>query len=520
MAIVIPILVSLGCGVAAGIFLGGFWWVVFGLLVGYMEAAILCFDYEDIWGLEENSGFFFIIFPPLIGAIAAGIIIGGFGWVMLGLLIGFVVGCILYGAYLGGGKLLAALLPIGMPVGAVLALLYVDRRWYIVLLGILAGALASFILSSPHIFWLKYQQKKEAIMKAEEEQRKKEEEEEKRKQKEEYERNRPIEEKLIELESKAVEVYKENSAELKKAKRAFSESPFKSDLEETLAAYTNDPQRYSVFRSSLKDAFSGSGVLEAQERVEILQEIAKGYAARYRISAAKAKLENDIYTANKKKALLLADRLKEIYGKLTAEQKKRKVDDVAKAMSIGNIKITIPDTVRNISALAVQFGDTRKEAFGEYLLSYGKFQKETNLSDGASAITFLVGGALGGLLSKHEDNQKLKEKLFKGQERLFKKIEKLESGRLQADGFSERAGELNRALEGTMKAYEQMFVEIYNSLYPQGDALKSKEAREENKKNGGVYFTNEEAEAIRQLLITGQSLLNLVDTNFEGDNDE
>ena len=511
LAIVIPILVSLGCGIVAGIFLGGFWWVVFGLLVGYMEAAILCYKYEDIWGnLDYGFIIFFLIFPTLIGAIAAGIIAGGFGWVMLGLLIGLVTGLVLYGAYGEGGKVFAALLPILMPAGAVLALLYVSRRWYIVLLGIVAGALASFVLISPHVLWLKAQERRLKKI----EQQRKEEEEAERKRLEEIERNRPVEEKLAELESEALEVYKKNSAELKNAKRAFSE--IKVDIDKKFEEFIFNPER-----AISKELLGGIPGYSADENhILLLQANVERFATRYRVSTARAKLENDIYTANRKKALLLAERLKDIYDKLTAKQKERKIEDTAQALKIGSVKVKIPDSIPNVNALTVKFNNERKQEIVDYFLGYDKFKRETNLSGGAGDLAFLAGGVIKVALSKYEVNKKIKERFTKRQNKLIRTKEKLEAGRLQADAFSERAAELNRALEGTMSAYEKMFVEIYNSLYPPGDASKSKEAREANKKNGGDYFTDEEAEAVLHLGTTVQFLLQLVDTKFEGENDE
>ena len=523
MAIVIPILVSLGCGIAAGIFLGGFWWVVFGLLVGYMEAAILCFEYENIWDLDDNSFALFLIFPPLIGAIAAGIIIGGFGWVMLGLLIGFVVGCILYGAYLGGGKLLAALLLIGMPAGAVLALLYVDRRWYIVLLGVAAGALASFVLSLPHVLWLKAWQRKEAIRVAEEQQRWKEEAEAKKKRqeeeaeaerkrkeaekkrREEIERNRPIEEKLAILENKTQKTLKKIADKLQNAQQEYS-----------LIVSEKGKKPESLYKP-YRDYTGGV----SKGRVRELEDIAKYYAARCSLSVYRANMESAIYTANRKKAVLFVERLKDIYDKLTAKQKDRKIQDAAKSLQIGKVNVYIPDTLSYANQLSSDFRKERFEAVGEFLSSYSDFRDKFKLpTDGTNAAVFLTAMGIDFIGSLIEHAREMKEELESAHDDLHRSIEKIEKGRLKADGFYERANEINRALEGTMSAYEKMFVEIYNSLYPPGDESKSKEAREANKKKGGVYFSDEESDAVIQLRTTGQFLLNLVDTKFEGENDE
>jgi hypothetical protein len=71
-----------------------------------------------------------------------------------------------------------------------------------------------------------------------------------------------------------------------------------------------------------------------------------------------------------------------------------------------------------------------------------------------------------------------------------------------------------------MEAYTKMFEDVYKALYPTEDDTKSKARRQARKKNGGTYFTDEESEAIMQLGTTGKFLLQIVDTKFEGDDDD
>jgi len=343
----------------------------------------------------------------------------------------------------------------------------------------------------------------------------------KQKRLERIEKARPFEDKLAELERLAQKKHKKNSAELTKAKRAFSrfKSKNKMDIDREFELFVNNPDRWSVFETSFISIFnSDDGITEAEEQVLIIQYIAKGFAARYRVSAAKAKLENDIYTKNRKKALLFYERLSDIYDKLTAAQKERKIDDAAKVLKIGNISAKIPDQLPNMDVLAARLSDTSRQEFIEYALNYSKFRNETKLTDGNSALAYFAGGLIMKGISNYENNEIIKGELYNSQEKYIRKIEKLEKGRLQADGFSERAGELNRALEGTMNAYEKMFTKIYNNLYPANDASKSKKAREKNKKMHGTYFNEEEVDEVIYLKITGQFLLDLVFTNFEGDN--
>jgi len=481
--------------------------------------------------LERKRSISIYVMWLLLGIAAAGIMGGGFWWVLLGLTVGLIFASFLNILEPDFGVQFPLLLPIFGIGGAIFAWFYfsafrlplfgiaiINSLGRVAIAGAVAGVGLCYLLNLPVYYWLKARRRKIAAREAAKNERKREEREKKKREREEYERNRPIEEKLAELESKALKAYQTNSTELKEAKKEFTETVGRDNLDDRLKGYLmlGDDE----FKPRFGDIFSNSGVYRAEAQVMYLQDIARGFAAKYRVSAAKAKLENDIYTANRKKAILFVERLKDIYDKLTAKQKKRKIDDAAQAYNIGGLNVKIPDTIRSVSKLAVEFSNDRREALGTYFRSYDKFKRETNLSDGASALTFLGVMAIGGLLSKYEDIKELKQRLYRAQKRLFNKIKTLEGGRLQADAFSKRAGELNRALEKTMDAYGKMFVEIYGALYPAGDSTKTKEAREENKQNGGSYFSEEEAEAVVQLRTTGQFLLNLVDTEFEGESDE
>jgi len=193
-------------------------------------------------------------------------------------------------------------------------------------------------------------------------------------------------------------------------------------------------------------------------------------------------------------------------------------------LNIGGLKIEIPDTLKNIGALDSQLRSARTDAVFKSFDGFSKFNKQfkkaTNLSDKESLVVYFGAVAINAAISKYQDSQELKKQFQKGEMELFRKIEEMGEVCLQADAFSERAGELNRALEGTMDAYGKMFVEIYNTLYPPGDESKSKAARAENEDNGGSYFNDDEADAVIQLRTTGQLLLNQVDTKFEGEDDE
>jgi len=129
MAIFLTILIMTACGIVSGIFLSGFWWVVFGILFGLMESVLLLGDKLGFWNDDDANEFVFVGGMPIVVGIAGGKIKGGFWWVLLSIFIGYLLGLIIMIAYKKAGKMLAALLPILMPTGAILALNYINKHW-------------------------------------------------------------------------------------------------------------------------------------------------------------------------------------------------------------------------------------------------------------------------------------------------------------------------------------------------------------------------------------------------------
>jgi hypothetical protein len=460
----------IGGGFAGGLYLGGFWWVVFGIFLG----ALLMLSIFALSGLD-SSGSMLIGFGPggcIPGAIIFGKYFGGFWWVMLGLLAGF------------AGGMVIGLIPSG--VGS--------------------------------IFWNKTKKEEERRAEAE-----KTAAEAERKRLEEIERNRPFEEKLAILENKAEKALEKNKKELKEARRQYTQLCSENNNispDELYEQYRQMERGDDVFNWKVTDFIFSTGVNAAKERVSDLYDIAKYFAARCNVSVCKSKLENDNYTANRAKAVLFVEHLKEIYEKLTQKQKQRKIENKAKELQVRAVNINISDSVKNIEKLAIQYSDTRKEILGKAFRSYPEFKKNVHFeNEGTGALVFLVSLAVSNGISKFSDAQELKEKLEREQGMVYKKIQKIRDADVKATAFVERAHEINISLTKAMDAYTKMFEDIYQALYPAEDNTKSKEQRQARKENGGMYFTDEESEVIMQLGTTGRFLLKIVDTKFEGDDD-
>jgi hypothetical protein len=345
--------------------------------------------------------------------------------------------------------------------------------------------------------------------------------EEKRRKEEEYERSLSFEARLEKIENESEAARKENSTSLSAAQRAYSKlhtEHNKRSPEDLQTQYMADPDADDVFNSKMSDALFSSGVDEARERVEELQTIGRYYAARYSVTIAKAKSENDKYTANRKKAIVFAEQLSEIWEKLTEKQKQRRVDDAAESLHIGKSNIKIPDSLKNIETLSIEYSAGRQERFTQALSDYPKFKKAVDFNNaGANAAVFAGALLLDNLGSRYENNADLKHELELEQGKLYRKIKKIQESEVKADAFADRAREINMALEKGMEAYSKLFASVYEALYPAGDVSKSKEARQARKDSGASYFIDDEAEAVIQLGAMRKFLLNTVDTKFEGE---
>jgi hypothetical protein len=358
---------------------------------------------------------------------------------------------------------------------------------------------------------------------AEKKRQKKAEKERARLAKEERWKNLPLPAKIAEIDGAAHKKQKENEKALADAKKQLSEAKAnigKGDPEKLLWEY------FRAASSSLgfqwKDFVSGSGVEEAQIYVSGVQDVARFFAARYCVASSEARREDERLTVNRNKAVAYAGHLHDIWDKLTANQKKRNINSAADSLKIGGVNVKIPDTLKSIDRLAVTYKDGATEKLLGALGSYGNFRKHVNLgSETANVGVFLATVVGTGLLNNFSANRDLKKKLGNKVMRLYNKIEKIRAAEPGVRAFTERAREINMALEKAMQAYAKIFDDVYQLLYPANDAGKSKETRERRKASGGEYFSAEESDAVLQLFTTGKFLLQIVDAKFEGnDNGE
>jgi len=141
------------------------WWIVLGVSALVYEILILSFNAHDS---DETLGlcFFGLLALLPVGAILGGKLIGGFGWVMNGVLIGVITGLIIIGKAISNGfgiKPFAALLPFFVFGGAVLVFRYLGKHWWSTVLGVVAGGIPIYLLNIP--LFIKAKAKKDEILK-------------------------------------------------------------------------------------------------------------------------------------------------------------------------------------------------------------------------------------------------------------------------------------------------------------------------------------------------------------------
>lgn len=335
-------------------------------------------------------------------------------------------------------------------------------------------------------------------------------------------KNLSLRDKIAELNSASLKKQKENDAALRDAQQQHAQAKAnlgKGDPEKLMWEYMREAG--SALSFQWRDFVSGSGVDEARVYVAGVEEVARFFASRYCVAVCQARQEDERLTVNRKKTIAYAEQLTEIWDKLTEKQKKRKISSAADSLKIGSVNVKIPDSLKSIDKLAVTYKDGNTEKLLGALGSYGDFRKQINLGSETANVGVFLATLIGtGLLNNFSANQDLKKKLGNKMMRLYKKIEKIRKAEPEVQAFTARAYEINMALDKAMQAYARMFNDVYRLLYPADDAEKSKEARAQRKKAGGDYFSAEESEAVLQLFTTGKFLLQIVDTKFEGEEEE
>jgi gas vesicle protein len=274
----------------------------------------------------------------------------------------------------------------------------------------------------------------------------------------------------------------------------------------------------------LGDVFTAGNLSRksAEEEYNRLAGVVEYFNARYEVSQKGVKKTNTEYHWLRKKALLCIMQIKYFIEKLPIEvkeefdQAEKLALDTSIADAVGEDMVLLTNEIMQFNTdykikAEAAFDRTLEFSSGMLEQSFSFFNR-TNANgkvsdeDAAAGVFFaglavaavVVEGAVQyfGAVSK---NNEIKARLKSGLIKLRDSITQIESNRTTADGFIQRAEQVNKVLSKSFAPYTKMFDELEKIVFPEGDDSKTKASRTATQDSGGLYYTPEESEKIRAL---------------------
>jgi uncharacterized membrane protein len=337
-------------------------------------------------------------------------------------------------------------------------------------------------------------------------------------------------EKSAYIDSVATDVIRSIGYEIKWAEDDFKrrEKQYKSSPENALSIFNQDAQKdkgvLSKVGGFLGDVFTAGGLTResAEEEYNRLADIVEYFNARYEVSQKGVEKANTEYHWLRKKALLCIMQIKYFLEKLPVEVREE-FDQAEKLALDKSIAGVIGEDIAQLAIGITQFNTDYKikaeAAFDRTLeFSSGMLEQTSSfwnrtdadgkvsdedfamgaISAGIGLAAIAVEGALQyfGAISK---NNEIKNRLKSGLIKLRDSITKIESNRTTADGFIQRAEQVNKVLSKSFAPYIKMFDELEKIVFPEGDESKTKASRTAAQDGGGLYYAPEELEKVRAL---------------------
>ncbi|GHT92662.1 hypothetical protein FACS1894140_5020 [Spirochaetia bacterium] len=444
MAIILTIS-SIAGGIIAGIFFGGFWWIMFGILFGLQIGLVIQFKtkyYEEVF---RNSTIPILTF---MGAILCGNLLGGFWWILFGLFSGILLGVFIFTIFdfyfrwdptvefwycvLLGGVPGAIILPVlvGKLIGGFL----------LVFLSIFVGAVLGALCVYKCRRYCEYREIRDEI-KAEERER----------NAIIRERKLPFNERMEAINKRAKEKAAQYNAEIKQANEEYRDCVRRYSNREPEDVLKSFKRRVKIFDGFAR-IFTGD-----DPGLNQLTGIAHYFNKRNNILKCKALAISSEYIAWREKAILNVDRLKEITGKFSLNE--REVLDVAREYNIKNI--SIPDIDMDIDEIT-------------YI---------TNPFEGSE--------------------RRAAEKRF------FKAIDSIQKKRIEIEAFILRVSEINCSLEKSISVFENMFNNANRLIRNATESNRPKIVNNREK-----HFNKKEKDELKKLLNVAVSMMDIVDTDL------
>jgi hypothetical protein len=288
------------------------------------------------------------------------------------------------------------------------------------------------------------------------------------------------------------------------------------------------------------DAFTAgeAGLDAAKAQYDRLVDVYKYYEARYKVSLENLVVVNLEYNFIRQKAVLYMRKIKEIIAELPIKERAifDKLEDIKFNQGLLSNK-SIQAVFKSIEKFNANYRAQAEESFDKSMETAGNIFKDTdkyltkqmkknkgNLSDEdllvagigvAAGLVTIAGEGISQYFGNIDRTGEAKMRFQEGEFKLRQGIEDIEkTNRPKVQGLIDREKELIFSLNQSMERYVVVFNKINAYLFPADDKSKTKEARQNQKDQGGQYFTAAEFQKIMELREFNKFLGTFVDADL------
>jgi uncharacterized membrane protein len=304
--------------------------------------------------------------------------------------------------------------------------------------------------------------------------------------------------------------------EINKAAKAYTACKNKYNREKpeaVLERYKSTEKEGMGFKGGLR-AFFGEGkdvINEVKERYKGLIDIHGYFEAALDMSLARAEKFDVKYRVAREKAILYGEQIIKITEKIPL--KDREAFSKMGSLQTSALQFSWQDAAKKLSLAEKNYFQAGKQVsknFDKWTNGYSKRlgrQGTITKWDAFEAGLVLLGKGIDNVTRASEQVKIIGEEKLK----TYEAINVLSESRIDADAFIDRIKELDRSLLKSMDAWEKVFSDVYNELFPAGDVSKTHEQREKREAEDGTYFSDQEIQKLMELAQVLKYMMEIVD---------
>lgn len=286
--------------------------------------------------------------------------------------------------------------------------------------------------------------------------------------------------------------------------------------ENVLESYKSTDKNKIGFKGGLKALFGGGKdvINDAKEQYEYLINVHNYFEAALDMSLARAKESDAKYRIAREKAILYGEQIIKITEKIPL--KDREAFSNMGSLQTNALQINWQNAAKKLALAEKGYNKADKQAsknFDKWTNAYSKrLDRKGTITkwDALEAGLMLVGKGIGNVTRAGEQVKKIGEEKLK----IYEAIKGLSESRIDADAFIARIEELDKSLLKSMDAWEKVFSDVYNELFPAGDDSKTQEQREKREAKGGAYFSDNEIQRLMELAQVLKYMMEIVDAEI------